>query len=152
MTSNLGSQFIQEMAGEENYEAMRTAVMDSVAQFFRPEFVNRIDEVVVFHSLQRDQIQAIAEIQVRHLKARLRAQDIDLVMTKAALARLGEAGFDPVYGARPLKRAIQTQVETPLARELLAGRFAPGDTVRVEVRDGRLVFEREAGARTALTG
>ena len=151
MTSNLGSQFIQEMAGEENYEAMRTAVMDSVAQFFRPEFVNRIDEVVVFHSLQKDQIQAIAEIQVRHLAARLRAQDIGLVVTPAALARLGEAGFDPVYGARPLKRAIQTQVETPLARELLAGRFGPGDTVRVEVRDGRLVFEREAGPRTAVT-
>ena len=151
MTSNLGSQFIQEMAGEENYEAMRTAVMDSVAQFFRPEFVNRIDEVVVFHSLQKDQIQAIAEIQVRHLTARLRAQDIGLVVTPAALVRLGEAGFDPVYGARPLKRAIQAQVETPLARELLAGRFGPADTVRVEVRDGRLVFEREASARTVLT-
>ncbi len=142
MTSNLGSQFIQDMAGEENYEAMRTAVLDSVGKFFRPEFVNRIDETVVFHSLQKDQIQAIAEIQVRRLEARLSGQEIGLVVTPAALATLGEAGFDPVYGARPLKRAIQSQIETPLAQALLAGQFGRGDTVRVAVRGGRLAFER----------
>jgi ATP-dependent Clp protease ATP-binding subunit ClpB len=145
MTSNLGSQFIQEMAGEARYEAMKRAVMESVGQFFRPEFINRIDEAVVFHSLQEDQIQAIAEIQIRHLAARLAEQDIGLEVSPAALARLAESGFDPVYGARPLKRAIQAQVETPLARELLAGRFGPGDTVRVELSDGHLSFERGSG-------
>jgi ATP-dependent Clp protease ATP-binding subunit ClpB len=146
MTSNLGSQFIQEMAGEEHYESMRKAVMESVANFFRPEFINRIDEIVVFHSLQSVHIRAIAEIQVERLRKRLRDQNIGLSVSAAALDKLGQAGFDPVYGARPLKRALQVRVETPLARELLAGRFGPGDTVRVEVRDGEFAFVREASA------
>lgn len=133
MTSNLGSQFIQEMAGEENYAAMKKAVMETVAHSFRPEFINRIDEVVVFHSLEQEQIRAIAELQLEQLKRRLRDQNIDLRVSRQALDKLTQAGFDPVYGARPLKRSIQTHLETPLARELLAGQFGPGDTVSVEV-------------------
>ncbi len=149
MTSNLGSQFIQELAGEEHYESMRKAVMESVASFFRPEFINRIDEIVVFHSLQSVHIRAIAEIQVERLRKRLRDQNIGLSVSAEALDKLGQAGFDPVYGARPLKRALQVRVETPLARELLAGRFGPGDTVRVEVRDGEFAFAREVSAEDA---
>ncbi|HEX2200617.1 MAG TPA: ATP-dependent chaperone ClpB [Gammaproteobacteria bacterium] len=134
MTSNLGTpQFIQEMAGEENYAAMKKAVMETVAHSFRPEFINRIDEVVVFHSLEQEQIHAIAELQLEQLKHRLRDQNIDLRVSRQALDKLTQAGFDPVYGARPLKRSIQMHLETPLARELLAGRFGPGDTVSVEV-------------------
>ncbi|HZC03471.1 MAG TPA: AAA family ATPase, partial [Gammaproteobacteria bacterium] len=133
MTSNLGSQFIQEMAGEENYAAMKKAVMETVAHSFRPEFINRIDEVVVFHSLEQEQIRAIAELQIEQLKRRLRDQNIDLRVSRQALDKLTQAGFDPVYGARPLKRSIQTHLESPLARELLAGQFGPGDTVSVEV-------------------
>lgn len=147
MTSNLGSQFIQEMAGEEHYESMRKAVMESVANFFRPEFINRIDEIVVFH-LQSVHIRAIAEIQVERLRKRLRDQNIGLSVSAEALDKLGQAGFDPVYGARPLKRALQVRVETPLARELLAGRFGPGDTVRVEVRDGEFAFVREVSTES----
>ncbi len=133
MTSNLGSDVIQSMAGEENYARMKTSVMEIVTREFRPEFVNRIDEVVVFHPLAREQIRAITEIQVRYLSTRLATQGIGLDLTGAALDRLGEAGFDPVYGARPLKRAIQQQLENPLAQAILAGRFVPGDTVRVDV-------------------
>jgi ATP-dependent Clp protease ATP-binding subunit ClpB len=140
MTSNLGSQFIQEMAGEENYAVMKKAVMETVAHSFRPEFINRIDEVVVFHSLEQEQIRAIAELQIEQLKRRLRDQNIDLRVSRQALDKLTQAGFDPVYGARPLKRSIQTHLETPLARELLAGRFGPGDTVSVEVHGEELVF------------
>ncbi|MGH8584556.1 MAG: AAA family ATPase, partial [Gammaproteobacteria bacterium] len=143
MTSNLGSQHIQDLAGAEHYEAMRRSVMESVAEFFRPEFINRIDEVVVFHSLLPAHIQAIAGIQVKRLRARLREQHLNLVLTPEALHRLGASGYDPVYGARPLKRAIQTQLETPLARSILAGRFHPGDTISVALRDGQLEFETQ---------
>ncbi|TCO80355.1 ATP-dependent Clp protease ATP-binding subunit ClpB [Plasticicumulans lactativorans] len=132
MTSNLGSQTIQEMAGEDNYGAMKAAVMAILAAHFRPEFLNRIDETVVFHPLGREQIRAIAGIQVEGLRKRLAARDIGLELDAAALDRLGEAGFDPVYGARPLKRAIQQQLENPLAKRILAGEFGPGDTVWVE--------------------
>jgi len=140
MTSNLGSEKIQEMAGEESYDEMVIAVMDVVSHHFRPEFINRIDETVVFHSLQKEQIRAIAEVQIEHLRARLEEQGLDLKITEAALDKLGEAGFDPVYGARPLKRAIQHYLETPLAREILAGKYKPGQTVDVDVKDGELVF------------
>jgi ATP-dependent Clp protease ATP-binding subunit ClpB len=133
MTSNLGSEVIQQMAGEENYARMKASVMEIVTQNFRPEFVNRIDEVVVFHPLEREQIRAITEIQAQYLGARLAEQDIELVLTEAALDHLGEAGFDPVYGARPLKRAIQQQLENPLARAILSGQFGPGDTIQVEI-------------------
>ncbi len=146
MTSNLGSQHIQALAGAEHYEAMRRSVMESVAEFFRPEFINRIDEVVVFHSLQPAHIQAIAEIQIERLRARLREQHLNLVLAPEALHRLAASGYDPVYGARPLKRAIQTQLETPLARLILAGRFHPGDRITVALRDGQLEFETQTAA------
>ncbi|HFD79062.1 MAG TPA: AAA family ATPase, partial [Gammaproteobacteria bacterium] len=140
MTSNLGSQLIQELAGEENYERMKQAVMEVVGSHFRPEFINRIDEAVVFHPLGREQIRAITTIQIEYLRQRLAERDLGLELTEAALDKLGEAGFDPVYGARPLKRAIQHQLENPLAQEILAGRFHPGQVIKVDVEDDRLVF------------
>ena len=140
MTSNLGSNLIQEMARVEDYEAMKTAVMEVVGQHFRPEFINRIDETVVFHPLGREQIRKITEIQIGYLRHRLADSDLGLEVSVAALDKLGEAGFDPVYGARPLKRAIQHELENPLAQKILAGEYAPGDVITVDVRDGQLVF------------
>jgi len=140
MTSNLGSQMIQEMSGEENYTAMKAALMEVVGSHFRPEFINRIDDVVVFHPLVRDQIHAIAALQIDILRARLQERDIGLRVKDAALDLLGEAGFDPVYGARPLKRAIQHQLENPLAQDILAGRFGPGDVVAVDAQGDELGF------------
>lgn len=143
MTSNLASQLIQDLGGiEENYSAMKDAVMDVVAQHFRPEFINRIDDAVVFHSLGREQIRAITLIQTGYLRKRLRERDMDIELSPAALDKLGEAGFDPVYGARPLKRAIQQMLENPLAQEILAGRFAPGDVIHADVEAGRMVFKK----------
>jgi len=144
MTSNIGSQLIQEIAGEENYQQMKAAVMDIVGTNFRPEFINRIDEVVVFHPLGREQIRSITDIQIDYLRRRLADRDIQLTVSEAALDHLGEAGFDPVYGARPLKRAIQQQLENTLAQRILAGGFAPGDTVVIEESDGRLVFSKRS--------
>jgi ATP-dependent Clp protease ATP-binding subunit ClpB len=141
MTSNLGSDVIQQKAGEANYADMKDAVMEIVRVAFRPEFINRLDEIVVFHPLDEDQIRAIARIQIRYLQQRLADRDMKLTLSDAALDLLGEAGFDPVYGARPLKRAIRAQLENPLAQEILAGRFAPGDIIEVDVADGQLVFE-----------
>ncbi len=149
MTSNLGSQTIQEMAGEENYDRMKAAVMEIVGSHFRPEFVNRIDDIVVFHPLGREQLHRITEIQVRYLRERLASRDMGLVLTAAALDRLSEAGFDPVYGARPLKRAIQQQIENPLAQEILSGKFGPGDTVRADVAAGAFVFGKELPRKKA---
>ncbi|WP_455223063.1 ATP-dependent chaperone ClpB [Kaarinaea lacus] len=143
MTSNLGSQLIQELSGEENYQAMKEAVMDVVARQFRPEFINRIDEAVVFHPLGKDQIRAITQIQMEYLQRRLADRDIHLQVSDAALDKLGEAGFDPVYGARPLKRAIQQSIENELAQNILAGKFGPGDTIDVDVADDHLVFNRK---------
>jgi ATP-dependent Clp protease ATP-binding subunit ClpB len=140
MTSNLGSQQIQELAGEENYERMKAAVMDVVGAHFRPEFINRIDEAVVFHPLGREQIRTITTIQIDYLRKRLAERDLGLQLSEAALDRLGEAGFDPVYGARPLKRAIQQQLENPLAQEILSGRFQPGQVIEVDVDAAGLVF------------
>ncbi|MDH3314795.1 MAG: ATP-dependent chaperone ClpB [Gammaproteobacteria bacterium] len=142
MTSNLGSEVIQDLAGEDNYESMKAAVMEIVARHFRPEFINRVDEVVVFHPLVKEQIRAIAAIQVEGLRARLASQHFGLQISKSALDRLGEAGFDPVYGARPLKRALQQQLENPLAQDILAGKFVPGDQISVELKDDRLSFEK----------
>ncbi len=142
MTSNLGSDIIQQRAGEANYAAMKEAVMEIVRHAFRPEFVNRLDEIVVFHSLQQDQIRAIARIQIGYLRQRLADREMQLEVDEGALDHLGEAGFDPVYGARPLKRAIRAQLENPLAQEILAGKFAPGDLIQVTLRDGQLAFER----------
>ncbi|MGR8932930.1 MAG: ATP-dependent chaperone ClpB [Gammaproteobacteria bacterium] len=140
MTSNLGSDRIQELAGEENYAKMKAEVMEIVGLQFRPEFINRIDEAVVFHPLGKDHIRAICKIQLKLLQDRLAERDLHLQVGEAALDKLGEAGFDPVYGARPLKRAIQQQLENPLAQEILAGKFASGDTIQVEVADGQLRF------------
>ncbi len=142
MTSNLGSDLIQSMAGEERYEDMKRAVMEVVGQHFRPEFINRVDDIVVFHPLGREQIRAITEIQVGYLEQRLADHDMELKLTEAALDRLGEAGFDPVYGARPLQRAIRQQLENPLAQEILSGRFGPGDTIQVDASDGGLLFNK----------
>ena len=144
MTSNLGSQMIQEMAGEENYEAMKRAVMDVVGQHFRPEFINRVDDVVVFHPLGREHIRKIVDIQLAYLHDRLADRDIRIHLTDAARDKLADAGFDPVYGARPLKRAIQQQVENPLAQEILQGRFKPGDVIEVGVDQDRLDFQNAA--------
>ena len=142
LTSNLGSDVIQQLAGEEHYQRMRAAVMEVVRVAFRPEFINRLDDIVVFHPLRREQIRSIARIQIRFLEKRLADRDMKLVVDDAALDHLGEAGFDPIYGARPLKRAIRAQLENPLAQEILAGRFGPGDVIEVEVDNGTLVFEK----------
>ncbi|MBK8814626.1 MAG: ATP-dependent chaperone ClpB [Methylococcaceae bacterium] len=157
MTSNLGSDVIQELAGdaqgrasaaggmtpeaaEANYQAMKTAVMEIVGTRFRPEFINRIDESVVFHPLGREQIRAISTIQIEQLRRRLLDREIGLELSNEALDILGEAGFDPVYGARPLKRAIQQQLENPLAQEILAGNFLAGDVINVKVENNALTF------------
>ena len=144
MTSNLGSQLIQEMAGEENYDAMKNAIMDVVGSHFRPEFVNRIDDLVVFHPLGREHIRKIVDIQLSYLHDRLADRDIRIHLSDAARDKLADAGFDPVYGARPLKRAIQQQVENPLAQEILQGKFKPGDVIEVSVDDDRLDFRNAA--------
>ena len=144
MTSNLGSQLIQEMAGEENYDAMKASVMEIVGQHFRPEFINRVDDVVVFHPLGRDHIRLIVDIQLGYLHKRLADRDMRIELTEAARDRLADSGFDPVYGARPLRRAIQQQIENPLAQEILRGEFKPGDTIRIGVADDRLEFKRAA--------
>lgn len=151
MTSNLGSDRIQAMPEDSDYEQMKETVLEVVSAHFRPEFINRIDELVVFHSLRKEQIRAIADIQIRRVANRLQEQDIRLEVSDAAKDLLGQAGFDPVYGARPLKRAIQTQLETPLAGEILAGKFAPGDTVYVDADHGKLVLERTAYVKKGTT-
>jgi ATP-dependent Clp protease ATP-binding subunit ClpB len=142
MTSNLGSQVIQEHAGEQNYTRMKSAVMEIVQQSFRPEFINRIDDIVVFHPLGGTQIRSIVDIQLVYLRKRLQERDMDLILDDAARDLIGEAGFDPVYGARPLKRAIQQQIENPLAQKILQGEFAPGTRIQATVRDGHLLFTK----------
>jgi ATP-dependent Clp protease ATP-binding subunit ClpB len=147
MTSNLGSHMIQEMAGSD-YGVIKVAVMAEVKNQFRPEFVNRIDEVVVFHGLGEEHIRSIAKIQLGVLKARLAKMEYGFDISDAAVAELAKEGFDPVYGARPLKRAIQSELENPLAKAILEGRFAPKDTIRADYRGGSIVFEK-ARARVA---
>ena len=144
MTSNLGSQMIQEMTGEDQYASMKSAVMEIVGSHFRPEFINRVDDVVVFHPLGRDHIRKIVDIQLGYLHDRLAERDMRIHLSDAARDKLADAGFDPVYGARPLKRAIQQQVENPLAQEILAGKFRPGDTIEVGVADDHLEFQNAA--------
>ena len=146
MTSNLGSHLIQEEFSQEesasSYQQMKQAVMEVVGQHFRPEFINRVDESVVFHSLGRAQIRAIAGMQVEILRQRLVEKDMNLELSDAALDTLAEVGFDPVYGARPLRRAIQSSIENGLAQEILAGNFGPGDTIVVKVTEGRFSYHR----------
>ncbi|MCB4358172.1 ATP-dependent chaperone ClpB [Quatrionicoccus australiensis] len=141
MTSNLGSQMIQQMAGEE-YGVVKLAVMAEVKNYFRPEFINRIDEVVVFHALDEKHIAGIAKIQLGYLEKRLAQLDMAIVVADSALAELAQAGFDPVFGARPLKRAIQQQIENPLARAILEGKFAAKDTIRVSCENGIMRFAK----------
>lgn len=140
MTSNLGSHLIQEMGTKAPYEDVKKAVMELVGQHFRPEFINRIDDSVVFHSLTEEQIASIANIQIGYLQQRLTQQDITLTVTPDALHYLAEIGFDPVYGARPLKRSIQQKLENPLAQALLTGKFKSGDHIKVKCTHGELVF------------
>lgn len=140
MTSNLGSQLIQEKAGTASYNEMKSDVMEVVGSYFRPEFINRIDDIVVFHPLGREQIRSITAIQLQHLTKRLAANDIGFEISDEALDLLGEAGFDPLFGARPLKRVIQQRLENPLAQKILAGEFAPGSRVEVVTFDGEIAF------------
>ena len=141
MTSNLGSQMIQQMAGDD-YQVIKLAVMGEVKSYFRPEFINRIDEVVVFHALGESHVKSITAIQLQYLAKRLKAMEMELEVTDAALGEIANAGFDPVYGARPLKRAIQAEIENPLAKEILAGHFAAKDTIHVDVENGKMVFSK----------
>jgi ATP-dependent Clp protease ATP-binding subunit ClpB len=141
MTSNLGSHMIQSMA-DQDYQVVKLAVMGEVKSHFRPEFINRIDEVVVFHALGEANVKAIAHIQLQYLEKRLNAMDMQLKLTDAAIAEIANAGFDPVYGARPLKRAIQSELENPLAREILAGNFVAKDTIVVDFTAGRMTFNK----------
>ena len=150
MTSNLGSHQIQELSVAGDYEGMKNAVMDIVGQHFRPEFINRVDETVVFHPLGREQIRSIANIQIEHLRQRLQEKDIALDVSEAALDKLGEAGFDPVYGARPLKRAIQQYLENPLAQRLLVGDYIEGDVIRVDLKDGEISFGKLQTVKAAV--
>lgn len=144
MTSNLGSQMIQEMSGND-YQVIKQAVMGEVKTYFRPEFINRIDEVVVFHALDQRHIQSIAKIQLQYLEARLAKLEMKLEVSDAALSSISQAGFDPVFGARPLKRAIQTQIENPLAKEILQGKFVAKDTIKVDFSDDTIRFTRVSG-------
>ncbi|MFT6957206.1 MAG: ATP-dependent Clp protease ATP-binding subunit ClpB [Halieaceae bacterium] len=141
MTSNLGSDLIQGMAGEDNYDAMQSAVMNVVGSHFRPEFINRIDDSVVFHPLGKEQIRSIAGIQLQGLKQRLAERSLDLEISDAFMDKLVSAGFDPVYGARPLKRAIQKELENPLAQRILSGEFEPGQTIRVDLENEASRFQ-----------
>jgi ATP-dependent Clp protease ATP-binding subunit ClpB len=142
MTSNLGSQMIQSMAGDE-YSEIKDAVLGEVKNHFRPEFINRIDEIVVFHPLDEKNIREIARIQLSYLEKRLAEMDMRFEITDAALKEIASAGFDPVFGARPLKRAIQSQIENPLSRAILDGTFGPKDTIKVDARQGKVVFEKD---------
>ncbi|MBL4607474.1 MAG: AAA family ATPase, partial [Pseudomonadales bacterium] len=140
MTSNLGSDVIQSMAGEANYDEMKAAVMEIVGQHFRPEFINRIDDTVVFHPLDRDQIRGIASKELDILASRLAEHELSFSISDEALGKLVEVGYDPVFGARPLKRAIQQWIENPLAEALIKGQFPPGEKVNVRLKEGRFEF------------
>ena len=149
MTSNLGSDVIQQMATEGDYEKMKAAVMNIVAGHFRPEFINRVDDTVVFHPLGREQIRSITSVQLEYLNKRLHERQMDIRFSEAALDKLGEAGFDPVYGARPLKRVIQSSVENRLAQAILSGEFQAGDVISVDVDGDNLSFEKIAGEKAS---
>ncbi|MEC9025819.1 MAG: AAA family ATPase, partial [Pseudomonadota bacterium] len=138
MTSNLGSDIIQDKHNESQYDDMKASVMSVVGQHFRPEFINRVDDIVVFHPLGKEQIKSIAKIQLASLRARLAEKGYKLTLSAAAMDKLADAGFDPVFGARPLKRAIQVQVENPLAHQLLAGELIPESTIRIDADDSGL--------------
>ena len=140
MTSNLGSDLIQNFSDDEDYDLMKASVMEVVGNHFRPEVINRIDEVVVFHSLRKEQVRGIAEIQLNRLRKRLTERELTLTLTSTAMDKLVDVGFEPIYGARPLKRAIQQWIENPLAQELLAGKYLPGSEIGVDVEAGKFIF------------
>ena len=142
MTSNLGSDIIQEKINEA-YADIKSAVMNVVGHHFRPEFINRVDDIVVFHPLSKDNIRKIAALQIKSLAKRLVTRDIKLNVTKEALDYIGELGYDPVYGARPLKRAIQDALENPLSKALLSGQFNNGDSIEAVLEDGKIIFIKE---------
>jgi ATP-dependent Clp protease ATP-binding subunit ClpB len=142
MTSNIGSQWIRDLAGQDE-EEMRSRVLEALNQHFRPEFLNRVDEIIIFHSLSVDDLVQIVDIQLGHLEKRLADHKITLHVTDDAKRYLAEEGYDPVYGARPLKRVIQRDLQDPLAKEMLEGKLGDGDAVRVSLQDGRLRFEKE---------
>jgi ATP-dependent Clp protease ATP-binding subunit ClpB len=142
MTSNLGSEQIQQM-GTKDYHQLKIEVMEIVGQYFRPEFINRVDDTVVFHSLAQDHIHQIAKIQLDILRQRIKSRDLQLSLSDAALKFISNSGFDPVYGARPLKRVIQQQLENPLAQEILSGTLHSGDHIWVDEKKGRLIFDKK---------
>jgi len=148
MTSNLGSQMIQSMSGQD-YQVVKLAVMGEVKTHFRPEFINRVDEIVVFHALDEANIAQIARVQLRWLEKRLQSLEMALEFSDAAVSELAKAGFDPVYGARPLKRAIQQQIENPLSKAILEGKFGPKDTIRVDAKGGMFSFDKKGLKRAA---
>jgi ATP-dependent Clp protease ATP-binding subunit ClpB len=150
MTSNLGSHRIQEMAADNDYDKMKDKVMDEVGKYFRPEFINRLDEIVVFHPLDKGQIREIARFQMEYLRERLKDKDIGVQFSESLLDLIAEVGFDPIYGARPLKRAIKTKVEKALAKRLLSGEFQPGQTLTISIVDGEVVFYKSVEAPTEI--
>lgn len=143
MTSNIGSQYILDVAGDDSmYEEMRSRVMDALRSNFRPEFLNRIDEIIIFHGLKKEELREIVKLQTERLSQRLAERKMSLKLSDAALDFLAEVGYDPVYGARPLKRAIQRELETQIAKSILRSEFSEGDTVFVDVENERLSFKR----------
>ncbi|MGB5771027.1 MAG: AAA family ATPase, partial [Crocosphaera sp.] len=143
MTSNIGSQYILDVAGDDSrYDEMRSRVMEAMRNNFRPEFLNRIDEMIIFHSLQKSQLREIVKLQVQMLRSRLEEQKMSLKLAESSLDFVADIGYDPVYGARPLKRAVQRYLETPIAKSILKGEFKAGDTIFVDVEDERLTFKR----------
>jgi len=143
MTSNIGSQYILDLAGDDNrYDEMRNRVMEAMRNSFRPEFLNRLDELIIFHSLQKSELRHIVQLQVDRLKQRLTDRKISLKLSSSALDFLAEVGYDPVFGARPLKRAIQRELETQIAKAILRGDFSDGDTIFVDIQNERLSFNR----------
>ena len=142
LISNIGSQYILDVAGDDSrYEEMRSRVMDALRASFRPEFLNRVDEMIIFHSLQKSQLREIVKLQVQGLEKRLATQKLGLSLSESALDFLADVGYDPVYGARPLKRAIQRELETTLAKGILRGDYKGGDTIFVDVENERLMFK-----------
>ncbi len=150
MTSNLGSDLIQELAGEANYQKMKDSVMDVVAMHFRPEFINRVDDMVVFHPLNRRQLKDIARIQIHQLCARLADRELELEVSNTALEHLAELGFDPVYGARPLKRAVQRELENPLAQGILSGQFKAGDNIAIDLEGENFSFTTQVATESQV--
>ena len=143
MTSNIGSQYILDLAGDDTqYDEMRSRVMDVMRASFRPEFLNRIDEVIIFHALVKEQLRSIIKLQAQLLEERLNEQKLSLKISDAAYDFLIEVGYDPVYGARPIKRAVQRYLETAIAKAILRSEFKPGDPIFVDIEDDRLTFKR----------